>query len=219
MRASPLANSAMASQQLRRPCPPSARRSRAGPSAPVAAGRSGRPCVRACSTNTLHRDKQRPVDLEGGVFRGGADEHDAAFFHKGQKRVLLGLVEAVDLIHKDDGLFAVQRRLCSACCITSRISLMPLVTAEKSMNAALVRLAIIRASVVLPTPGGPQKIMEEMLVALDQPPKHLSRSQQDVAAPQIPPSSGAEAAPPAAAWAAGLVKKFCCSMGSLLRKA
>ena len=39
---------------------------------------------------------------------------------------------------------------------------MPLVTAEKSMNAALVRLAITRASVVLPTPGGPQKIIEEM---------------------------------------------------------
>ena len=39
---------------------------------------------------------------------------------------------------------------------------MPLVTAEKSIKAALVLLAIIRASVVLPTPGGPQKIMEEI---------------------------------------------------------
>ena len=39
---------------------------------------------------------------------------------------------------------------------------MPLVTAEKSMNAALVLWAITRASVVLPTPGGPQKIIEEM---------------------------------------------------------
>ena len=38
---------------------------------------------------------------------------------------------------------------------------MPLVTAEKSMKSALVRWAMIRASVVLPTPGGPQKIMEE----------------------------------------------------------
>ena len=38
---------------------------------------------------------------------------------------------------------------------------MPLVTAEKSMNSACVRWAMMRASVVLPTPGGPQKIMEE----------------------------------------------------------
>ena len=37
---------------------------------------------------------------------------------------------------------------------------MPLVTAEKSMKAAFVRRAMIRASVVLPTPGGPQKIIE-----------------------------------------------------------
>ena len=40
---------------------------------------------------------------------------------------------------------------------------MPLVTAEKSMNSAFVRRAMIRASVVLPTPGGPQKIIDEML--------------------------------------------------------
>ena len=38
---------------------------------------------------------------------------------------------------------------------------MPLVTAEKSMKEALVQLAMMRASVVLPTPGGPQKIMED----------------------------------------------------------
>ena len=37
---------------------------------------------------------------------------------------------------------------------------MPLVTAEKSMNEAQVRRAITRAKVVLPTPGGPQKIIE-----------------------------------------------------------
>ena len=38
---------------------------------------------------------------------------------------------------------------------------MPLVTAEKLMNSALVWLAITRARLVLPTPGGPQKIIEE----------------------------------------------------------
>ena len=53
-------------------------------------------------------------------------------------------------------------RLRSAAAITSLISLMPLVTALKSTNSAWVRRAMMRARVVLPTPGGPQKIMEEI---------------------------------------------------------
>ena len=53
-------------------------------------------------------------------------------------------------------------RLFSLSRITSRISFMPLVTAEKLMNSAFVILAMIRASVVFPVPGGPQKIMEGM---------------------------------------------------------
>ena len=40
---------------------------------------------------------------------------------------------------------------------------MPLFTAEKSMKEALVCRAMTRARVVLPTPGGPQKIMEQIL--------------------------------------------------------
>ena len=51
-------------------------------------------------------------------------------------------------------------RSSSAWCITSLISLMPLVTAENVMNRAFVVRAITFASVVLPTPGGPQKIIE-----------------------------------------------------------
>ena len=46
-------------------------------------------------------------------------------------------------------------RLCSASCITWRISLIPLVTALKVMNRDWVVLAIIFARVVFPTPGGP----------------------------------------------------------------
>ena len=47
--------------------------------------------------------EQRGVHLERGVLRGCADEHDAALFHKGEEGVLLGFVEAVDLVHKEDG--------------------------------------------------------------------------------------------------------------------
>ena len=52
-------------------------------------------------------------------------------------------------------------RFCSASCMSLRISLMLLVTAEKVTKWALVCWAMISARVVLPTPGGPQKINEE----------------------------------------------------------
>ena len=50
----------------------------------------------------------------------------------------------------------------SAWFMTSRISLIPLVTALKLINWAFVLPAIMLARVVFPTPGGPQKIMEEI---------------------------------------------------------
>ena len=42
----------------------------------------------------------------------------------------------------------------------SRMSLTPAMTAESCMNSASARRAISRASVVLPVPGGPQRISE-----------------------------------------------------------
>ena len=42
----------------------------------------------------------------------------------------------------------------------SRMSLTPAITAESCMNSASARRAISRASVVLPVPGGPQRISE-----------------------------------------------------------
>ncbi len=48
----------------------------------------------------------------------------------------------------------------SASAITALISLMPLNTALKGMNSHRVTRAISLASVVLPTPGGPHKMME-----------------------------------------------------------
>ena len=58
-----------------------------------------------------HKDlaagQKRAVDLKGGVFGGRADEHDAAFLHKGKEGILLGFVETVDFVHKDDRPCAV----------------------------------------------------------------------------------------------------------------
>ena len=60
-------------------------------------------------------------------------------------------------------VFEPNRLPFSASSITCLISFIPLVTAEKSMKLALVLPAIMRASVVLPTPGGPQNIIEPIL--------------------------------------------------------
>jgi hypothetical protein len=51
---------------------------------------------------------QRGVDGEEGVFGGCADEEDQAVFHVGEQDVLLGAVEAVDLVEEEDGALAVE---------------------------------------------------------------------------------------------------------------
>ena len=51
--------------------------------------------------------EQGVVEMEGGVFGGGADEDEGAVFDVGQEGVLLGFVEAVDFVDKEDG-FATQ---------------------------------------------------------------------------------------------------------------
>ena len=50
----------------------------------------------------LRAREQRRVDFERGVLRGGADQHDVARFHAREERILLRLVEAVDLVDEDD---------------------------------------------------------------------------------------------------------------------
>eukprot|EP00033_Pygsuia_biforma_P005608 GCRY01006194.1.p1 GENE.GCRY01006194.1~~GCRY01006194.1.p1 ORF type:complete len:215 (-),score=36.12 GCRY01006194.1:711-1355(-) len=56
--------------------------------------------------NHMAARKQRIVEVEGGVFRRGTKEDDGAILHIGQKRVLLGFVEAVNLIHEQKRVFA-----------------------------------------------------------------------------------------------------------------
>ena len=75
-----------------------------------------------------------------------------------QERILLGLVEPVDLVDKEDG---------AACGLMgSRDDLAdfldPLVTAENAMKWDFVALEMIRASVVLPEPGGPQRMIDDI---------------------------------------------------------
>ena len=45
--------------------------------------------------------------LEGRILGGGADEYNGAVLHVGEHGVLLCLVEAVDLVHEQDGALGV----------------------------------------------------------------------------------------------------------------
>ena len=159
-RASPFAKFAIASSisgSISIFCPPkprgsvSARASRAVSSSVVS----------ACSTNTLQRDSSAPLTSNDGFSVVAPIRMMLPFSTKGRKASCWALLKRW-ISSTNTIVRSPKRRLSSACCMTCRISLMPLVTAEKSMNAALVRLAMMRASVVLPTPGGPQKIMELM---------------------------------------------------------
>ena len=109
-------------------------------------------------------------------------------------------------------VFSPKRRLSSACCITPRISLMPLVTAEKSMNAARVRRAMIWARVVLPTPGGPQKIIE----AIWSPSISRRSTLPSPSRCACPANSSSVCGRSRAArgWAVGRSKRVICSMGT-----
>ncbi len=51
--------------------------------------------------------EKRGSNLKGGVFRGGPDEGNRAILNKGQNGILLGLIEAMNLINKEDGLLLV----------------------------------------------------------------------------------------------------------------
>ena len=62
------------------------------------------------NSNSAHRDSSARVDLEVRVLGGGADQRDQARLHHGQQRVLLRLVEAVDLVEEQDRAAAVRRR-------------------------------------------------------------------------------------------------------------
>ena len=52
--------------------------------------------------------QQRCNHLKRRIFGRGTDQGDESAFHMVQKGVLLGLVEAVDLVHEEDGAFAIE---------------------------------------------------------------------------------------------------------------
>ena len=100
-RASPLAN-----RRWREASPSSIARPPPRPrslSSAARAGGSPRPLRRQPAKHEhLRAREQRGVDLERRILGRGADQHDVAGLDARQKRVLLRLVEAVDLVDEDD---------------------------------------------------------------------------------------------------------------------
>ena len=103
------------------------------------------------------RESSAPLTSKDGFSVVAPISVTQALLDGGQQRVLLGLVEAVDLVEEEDRPRAPPSRAgrSAARSITARTSARPACTALSSSNAACERSATIRASVVLPDPGGP----------------------------------------------------------------
>ena len=100
--------------------------------------------------------QERRVDREERVLRRRPDQDDAAFLDVRQQHVLLGAIEAVQLIDEQDGAPAAVGQLGTrASSSSSRTSLMPTATALTWRKTHCVWLAMTWARAVLPQPGGP----------------------------------------------------------------
>jgi len=98
---------------------------------------------------------QRADDLEVGVLRRRADQDDRAVFDVRQQRVLLRLVEAVNLVDQQDGALVIIFSRSFDSSTMRRMSPTPDITALICSKWLRVVLAMIIASVVLPVPAVP----------------------------------------------------------------
>ena len=161
LRASPLANSAIVasiSSEISTSCPPKPRGSAiARLKSPVSSS-----VFSACNTNTLQRDRSAPFTSNEGFSVVAPISIMLPFSTYGKKASCCALLKRW-ISSTNRMVFSPKRLPFSACSMTCFISFIPLVTAEKSIKLAFVRFAMMRASVVLPTPGGPQNIIEPVL--------------------------------------------------------
>ena len=104
--------------------------------------------------------QQRGVELERRIFGGGADQHHGAVFHHRQKRILLRAVEAMHLVDEQQRALARSRAARARRRTPSSGRRRRKTPRKSARNAARWHRASSRATVVLPVPGGPQKISE-----------------------------------------------------------
>ncbi len=115
---------------------------------------------RGSSTTTLHRERSAPLSSNDGfsvVAPTRTMSPDSMYGRKTSccERLNRWISSRNRIVRRFD-----RRRCFLALSRTSRISLTPVATAEYARNVEAVCAAMRRASVVLPTPGGPQRTSE-----------------------------------------------------------
>jgi hypothetical protein len=112
--------------------------------------------------STCARLRSGGVELEGRVLGRRADQRDGAVLDVGEEAVLLRAVEAVDLVHEQQRAACRVRAWSRASANAFLRSATPEKTAEiwrdkRRPTASASR----RAIVVLPVPGGPQRMIDD----------------------------------------------------------
>ena len=137
--------------------------------------------------------EQRRVDLEVRVLGGGADEGEEAALDAGQQGVLLGLVEAVDLVEEEDRALAVLAEAVAG----------PLERVADVLHAGAHRAELLEG---LAGVGGdglgqgglararrPPQDHRRQPVGLDEGPERLARAEQVVLADDVVEGAGPQA--------------------------
>ena len=116
----------------------------------------------------------------------------------GQQRVLLRLVEAVDLVEEEDGRAAAAQALLARGRSPRARPCCPTCTADSSSNAALACVATSRASVVFPVPGRPVEDHRVRAPLLDRAAQHRALAQHVLLADDLAQRAPVASARPAA---------------------
>ena len=115
--------------------------------------------IEALQHEDLAARQERRVQLERGVLGGRTHQDHGAVLHIGQEAVLLGPVEAVDLVDEEERAAAGQAPLLGPLEDLAQVG-DPREHGREGLEGELRHLREKRAMVVLPLPGGPQRIIE-----------------------------------------------------------
>ena len=133
-----------------------------------------------------HPRQERGVDLEVRVLGRRADEGDGPVLDVRQQGVLLGLVEAVDLVEEQQRSGSPCRASRSwASAIVARTSATPDMTADSDVKWAPISAASSRARLVLPVPGGPHSRSDDEMPAGDAPAERAALADEVVLADEL----------------------------------
>ena len=117
-------------------------------------------CSRGWSTTTFERESSAALTSNDGFSVVAPMSTMSPASTRGRKASCCALLKRWISSTKTIVRCPLDRRRSSAAVMTILMSLMPAITALKGTNRARVASAMMRASVVLPVPGGPQRTSE-----------------------------------------------------------